>query len=1007
MTARWLVLLVLMLCGAARADTPIALYKSYAGNVNFVGTQVSLRPYSNTDRTNGACYVYSSSTTVTATLAGIPSGATILSAQLYWAGSGDPDYNITFEGLPLSAPRARQFTSATIGGGFDYFSGAVDVTTQVAAKRNGSYSFSGLTVDTGAPYCAAEGVVGGFSLLVIYSLPSETFRVLNLYEGFQYVRYSSVTLSLSNFKTPNPLGSATGRIAHITWEGDSTLSATDEDLLFNGVELYDAINPRHNQFNSASNINGDSKSYGIDFDAYTVGSTILRGGQTSVSTVYQSGQDLVLLGAEVIAVPNVATADIGVAISRNGNLQQGLNASYTLTVSNYGPNTEAGPVTVLDTLPAGMSFVSATGSNWSCSASGQIVTCTTTSPIPVGGSLPPITLLAAVNNTGSMTNSASVDGEQFDNNSANDNASDTATASAVSGTYVFTDSACVNGKAFGAAGQTCKQLTPTQIAATTGTVYVTALAGGTPTGPTSANSANFSFALGCVNPAANAGVQASYPTAANALPLCAANGAAPTAWSNSVTMNFAASTPSAPLSSFNYADVGKVQLYMQDASRRVVASSAFVVKPALLTITQVTRTADGAPNPAASNAAGLGFAAVGEPFTVVAEAWTAANVRAPNYGNEGALISLNVDYPADAAVKAAMSVLPGIGGGMLGQPAGGQARRSDFAADDAGILLLTPVAYTGSTANDYLGAGPVPASGVNVGRFYPDHFETSVSAPMSCLPAMGCPADVAGAAYSAQGVAAMVTAKSRTNATLVNYVGALATPVSLSAYSAMGAGSANPAGGSLAGTAVTMPADKTTSMTATPAYGLPNAFSNAAPRALNWTAPTPVYLRASATERTVNAAGAAVNTTVTSQRASGAVEGGLTIVSGRLSVGAPYGSELLKMPVRMNAQYWSTAGRWENSSTDNLSTVATAGIAFSNCLKNLGPPCKTTALAPASSTSVVLAAGTGTFFLKPPGSGNTGSAEFAMNNPAWLPSTKGRVVFGIFKSPLIYVREVF
>ena len=30
-----------------------------------------------------------------------------------------------------------------------------------------------------------------------------------------------------------------------------------------------------------------------------------------------------------------------------------------------------------------------------------------------------------------------------------------------------------------------------------------------------------------------------------------------------------------------------------------------------------------------------------------------------------------------------------------------------------------------------------------------------------------------------------------------------------------------------------------------------------------------------------------------------------------------------------------------------------------------------------------------------------------MNNPAWLPSTIGRAVFGVYKSPLIYVREVY
>ena len=112
--AHWLagILLAGAACGA-QADTAIALFKSFAGSVNFVGTQKTMRSAANGAN---ACSAVSASTVLTASLSGIPAGATILSAQLYWAASSSTqDYTITFEGSAVAAPTARRYTSNTIG----------------------------------------------------------------------------------------------------------------------------------------------------------------------------------------------------------------------------------------------------------------------------------------------------------------------------------------------------------------------------------------------------------------------------------------------------------------------------------------------------------------------------------------------------------------------------------------------------------------------------------------------------------------------------------------------------------------------------------------------------------------------------------------------------------------------------------------------------------------------------------------------------------------------------
>src|SRR5690606_14255843 len=70
--------------------------------------------------------------------------------------------------------------------------------------------------------------------------------------------------------------------------------------------------------------------------------------------------------------------DLSVTKTHTGDFRVNANGTYRITVQNApgaGPTT--GPVTVTDTLPAGVTFVRhGTGSGWTCSAAQQTVTCT-------------------------------------------------------------------------------------------------------------------------------------------------------------------------------------------------------------------------------------------------------------------------------------------------------------------------------------------------------------------------------------------------------------------------------------------------------------------------------------------------------------------------------------------------------------------------------------------------------------------------------------------------------
>src|SRR5439155_790485 len=128
-----------------------------------------------------------------------------------------------------------------------------------------------------------------------------------------------------------------------------------------------------------------------------------------------------------------ASADLSITKSDAPDpVSAGGTLTYTLTVSNAGPST-ATSVSVTDTLPAGVTFQSASGAGWTCSGTNASVTCTRASLAPTGGTPSTITIVVtAPSEGGTITNTAAVSAATSDPNPANNTAtaSTTVTASA-------------------------------------------------------------------------------------------------------------------------------------------------------------------------------------------------------------------------------------------------------------------------------------------------------------------------------------------------------------------------------------------------------------------------------------------------------------------------------------------------------------------------------------------------------------------------------------------------
>jgi uncharacterized repeat protein (TIGR01451 family) len=152
----------------------------------------------------------------------------------------------------------------------------------------------------------------------------------------------------------------------------------------------------------------------------TYGSTAGAAG-TSVTNASISSTSGTQSGAE-------CTPDMTLGKSHVGNFTRGLTASYTVPVSNvslYGPT--SGTVTINDTLPVGVTPISATGTGWACSIASQTVSCIDSTVLAAQSSYPPITISASVLPTApsTITNTAIVSGGG-EVNLANDTATDVA-----------------------------------------------------------------------------------------------------------------------------------------------------------------------------------------------------------------------------------------------------------------------------------------------------------------------------------------------------------------------------------------------------------------------------------------------------------------------------------------------------------------------------------------------------------------------------------------------------
>ena len=155
---------------------------------------------------------------------------------------------------------------------------------------------------------------------------------------------------------------------------------------------------------------GASSTITVQVSAPAQAASLLNSAEVSSAT-----PDPDLSDNESSAATDVAgVADLSLVKSGPAEIGTGEAIAYSLQVANAGPDT-AVDVVVLDTLPAGVTFVSASGDGWTCASAGDVsVTCTRPSIANVEAVPAIAVIVQAPRAEGTTLNTARVDSATAD-----------------------------------------------------------------------------------------------------------------------------------------------------------------------------------------------------------------------------------------------------------------------------------------------------------------------------------------------------------------------------------------------------------------------------------------------------------------------------------------------------------------------------------------------------------------------------------------------------------------
>ncbi len=166
---------------------------------------------------------------------------------------------------------------------------------------------------------------------------------------------------------------------------------------------------------------------------------------TNTNTVFVDSvnPDSTITNNESFENSSVAANDVDLAISQTNTVTAidfASNETYVVTVTNNSSTDGASTLVLTATLPTNATYVSGTGTSWSCSASSNVVTCNLTTLAMASSSV--VTIVATLNTQGSNSNTVTISALNTDPVSGNNSSTVITTVNAQVSTTTPGSSGC-------------------------------------------------------------------------------------------------------------------------------------------------------------------------------------------------------------------------------------------------------------------------------------------------------------------------------------------------------------------------------------------------------------------------------------------------------------------------------------------------------------------------------------------------------------------------------------
>ena len=236
---------------------------------------------------------------------------TIISAFLYWAGSGAGDEQVTLNDEYIEAD-----TLFTVDyddpnfGQLTYFSCYADITHFIQNTGNTTYTLSDLDISQvladNIGYCSNRTNFAGWSIYIIYEDDTLPLNQINLFHGLEIIN-RNVQEKIITLENINVLDNNGAKIGFLTWEGDAILNFGETLSINNNIISNPPLNPDNNAFNGTNSFTNSSEFYNCDLDVYNIENNIAIG-DSSVEIKLTTGEIVNgVLRADLIIINNMIT----------------------------------------------------------------------------------------------------------------------------------------------------------------------------------------------------------------------------------------------------------------------------------------------------------------------------------------------------------------------------------------------------------------------------------------------------------------------------------------------------------------------------------------------------------------------------------------------------------------------------------------------------------------------------------------------------------------------------